>query len=163
MAELQSVLGERLPCADDIPNLNYAEMTLAESMRLYPPTWLFVRVARDDDELPGGTTIPAGSKLFFCPYVTHRQARYFPDPERFDPQRFSDEAKRDRPKFAYFPLGGGPRLCIGQALARMEGVLVLACILRRFRFELVPGQCITPAPRVTLSPRRGIVMKVHRR
>jgi hypothetical protein len=80
-----------------------------------------VRVARDDDELPGGTFIPAGSKLFFCPYVTHRQARHFPDPERFDPQRFSEEAKRDRPKFAYFPFGGGPRLCIGQTLAKMEG------------------------------------------
>jgi cytochrome P450 len=138
----------RRPCASALPYLRYAEVALAECMRLY---------------LPGGAVIPAGSKVFFCPYVTHRLPRYFPHPQQFHPQRFSDKAKSNRPNYASCPFGGGPRLCISQGLARMEGVLVLACILRRFRLEFVPGQHIMLAPGITLSPRRDIMMKVLQR
>lgn len=106
-AELQEALGGRPPGVEDLPKLRYTEMVLAESMRLYPPTWIFIRIARQTDVLPSGATIPAGSKLFLCPYVMHRDQRYFPDPDRFDPQRFSDVAQKSRPKFAYFPFGGG--------------------------------------------------------
>ncbi len=160
-SELQEVLGGRVPTVEDVPQLRYTEMVLAEAMRLYPPTWIFIRMARDPDVLPGGVAIPAGAKLFLCPYVTHRHPRYFPDPERFDPDRFNEEAKQSRPRFAYFPFGGGPRMCIAQGLAKMEGVLVLACLVRRFQLSLLPGQTIVPEPGITLSPRHGLKMRVE--
>jgi cytochrome P450 len=95
--------------------------------------------------------------------VIHRSERYFPDPLRFDPGRFEPEARRDRPKYAYFPFGGGPRVCIGQALAKLQMPLVLAMVLQRFRFTLIEGQKITPQPRITLSPSPGIRVKLCRR
>jgi cytochrome P450 len=162
-AEVDTVLGGRVPRSEDLLRLDYVGMVLAESMRLYPPTWIFVRMARNEDTLPSGVTIPAGSKLYLCQYVMHRNPRYFPDPERFDPERFSESAKKSRPKFSYFPFGGGPRVCIGEAFAKMEGNLVLAMVAQRFTLQLVHGQTIVPEPKMTLRPKKGILMRVEDR
>lgn len=162
-AEVDEVIGGRLPSVEDLPKLPYLGMVLAESMRLYPPTWLFVRIAQAEDTLPSGATIPAGSKIYLCQYVTHRHPRYFQNPERFDPERFTETAKKDRPQFAYFPFGGGARVCIGEHFAKMEATLVLASIAQRFRLSLVQGQTIVPEPKMTLRPRNGIRMRVEQR
>ena len=126
-AELRRVLSNRPPGTNDLHQLSYTEAVFNESMRLYPPTWIFVRVAQVDDVLPSGFRVRTGTKLFLSPYVTHRHPTYFPDPERFDPARFSDDAGKSRPKFAYFPFSGGPRVCLGQTFAMAEGALILAC------------------------------------
>lgn len=163
LAELDQVLYGRPPCVEDLPKLIYTGMVLSESMRLYPPTWMFVRVARHRDTLPSGVNVRAGSKLYLCQYIVHRHPRYFPHPEQFNPERFSDHAKQSRPRFAYFPFGGGPRVCIGEAYARMEGVLVLASIVQRFKLELLPDQNIVPEAGILLRPENGILMRVERR
>jgi cytochrome P450 len=163
LAEVDDVLKGRPPRVEDVPKLCYTGMALAESMRLYPPTWIFIRMARQGDALPSGVAIPAGSKLYLCQYVMHRNPRYFPQPERFDPERFSEAAKKERPQFAYFPFGGGARVCIGESFAKMEGVLVLASIVQRFKLALAPGQTIVPEAKMTLRPKNGILMQVHRR
>ncbi len=162
-AEVDEVIGGRLPSVEDLPKLPYLGMVLAESMRLYPPTWLFVRIAQAEDTLPSGVTIPAGSKVYLCQFVTHRHPRYFQNPERFDPERFTETAKKERPQFAYFPFGGGARVCIGEHFAKMEATLVLVSIAQRFRLSLVQGQRIVPEPKMTLRPRNGIRMQVFRR
>ncbi len=161
-AEVDEVLDGRVPRAEDLPKLDYVGMVLAESMRLYPPTWIFVRMARHDDTLPSGVSIPAGSKLYLCQYVMHRNPRYFPHPDRFDPERFTEAARKIRPQFSYFPFGGGPRVCIGESFAKMEGILVLASIAQRFRLTLVPGQTVVPEPKMTLHPKNGILMRVEK-
>ncbi len=163
LSEVDDVLCGRPPCAEDLPKLTYAGMVVAESMRLYPPTWIFVRIAQQEDKLPSGATIPAGSKIYLCQYVMHRHPRYFPDPEKFDPERFTEGAKKERPQFAYFPFGGGARVCIGEHFAKMEGTLVLASIAQRFRLSLVPGQTIVPEPKMTLRPQNGIMMRLRQR
>ena len=162
-AEVEEVLAGRVPSADDLPRLSYSGMVLAESIRLYPPTWIFIRMTLQEDKLPSGATIPAGSKLYLCPYVMHRHPRYFPDPERFDPERFTETAKKERPQFAYFPFGGGARVCIGEHFAKMEGILVLTSIAQHFRLSLVPGQTIVPEPKMTLRPKHGLMMRIQQR
>ena len=159
-SEWRSVLEGRLPDLSELGKLHYTEMVLSESMRLYPPTWIYVRVSKRPDRLPSGVQIGAREKLYLCPYVMHRNPRYFPDPDRFDPLRFDQSAIKSRPRYAYFPFGGGARVCIGQAFAMMEGLLVLPCILQRFKFTLVPGQKIVPEPSITLYPRNGIRMQL---
>jgi cytochrome P450 len=154
-AEVDDVLAGRVPSADDLPRLSYSGMVLAESIRLYPPTWIFIRMTLQEDKLPSGATIPAGSKLYLCPYVMHRHPRYFPDPERFDPERFTETAKKERPQFSYFPFGGH--------FAKMEGILVLASIAQRYRLSLIPGQTIVPEPKMTLRPKHGLIMRIQRR
>lgn len=163
VAEVADVLQGRPPTLADLPKLRYAAMVLEEALRLYPPTWIYIRMARGLDRLPSGVAIPAGAKLYLCPYVVHRNPRYYPDPERFDPERFTDAAKAARPRLAYFPFGHGPRVCLGEAFARMEAVLVLASIIQRFRLELLPGQSIVPEPRMTLHPKNGIRMRLMHR
>jgi len=163
LAEIREVLDGREPCVGDVPRLRYTGMILAESMRLYPPTWIFIRIARRNETLPSGATIPAGTKLYLCQYVMHRNPRYWPEPERFDPERFNESAKKERPKFSYFPFGGGARVCIGEAFAKMEGILVLASIAQRFQLTLVSGQTIVPEPTMTLRPKNGIWMRVKHR
>jgi cytochrome P450 len=161
-AELDAVLGDRAPAVEDLPRLRYAESVLAESMRLYPPAWILGRRVLTPYAV-GGFDIPAGSIVVVCQWVTHRDARYFPDPERFDPERWRPEIRDARPKFSYFPFGGGPRVCIGEGFAWMEGVLVLATIARRWRPRLAAGQKIVPAPSITLRPRHGIRMVLEPR
>jgi cytochrome P450 len=138
-------------------------MVLAEAMRLYPPSWIFVRVAQEADVLASGVRVPAGAKIYVCPWLTHRDPRFFPDPARFDPMRFTEAAVRERPRLAYIPFGAGRRLCIGEELAWMEGVLVLAQVAAAARIEVVPGQAVVPEPNVTLRARPGIRVRVRLR
>jgi cytochrome P450 len=160
-AELETVLGGQPPNAADVPKLRYTDMVLSEGMRLYPPTWIFVRVARQEDSLPSGVRIPAGAKLYLCPYATQRNPRYFPEPERFDPERFAEPARQTRPRLAYFPFAAGPRVCLGQGFALLEGTLVLARMAQQLSLELMPGQSVVPFAGLTLAPRNGIRMRVQ--
>lgn len=163
LAELREVLDGRFPCVADLPKLRYTAMVLAESMRLFPPTWMFVRMASQVDILPSGVTIPAGAKLYLCQYVMHRNARYWPNSDRFDPERFTEAAKKERPQFSYFPFSGGARACIGEHFAKMEGILVLAMVAQQFKLTLVPGQTIVPEPMMTLRSKKGIMMRIQQR
>ncbi len=153
--EVDAVLAGRLPTLADIPRLEYTAMVLAESMRLYPPAWAMGRQALEDVAI-GPYKLRKGTMVFFSQYIVHRDARWFPHPERFIPERFTAEAKAARPRFAYFPFGGGGRQCIGESFAWMEATLVLATIAQRWRLALVPGQTIEPQPKITLRPKNGI-------
>jgi cytochrome P450 len=159
-AELAEVLGGRSPSVDDLPRLKYTSMVLDESMRLYPPAWMFTRAARTDDEI-GGYFIPKGSFLFLSPYIVHRKPSLWDDPEGFDPERFAPERAASIPRFAYFPFGGGPRQCIGNTFAIMESVLLLAVFMQKYRLDLVPGHPVEIQPLVTLRPKHGVLMTVH--
>ncbi len=155
--EIDGVLEGRAPSFDDLPRLRYTEMVLAESMRLYPPAWAIGRKAIEACEI-GGYELPPGSVIIVSPYVTQRTEQYFPDPERFDPERWTPEAREDRHKFAYFPFGGGARLCIGERFAWMEGTLALAAIAQKWRLRLVPGHRVEPLPLITLRTKYGMRM-----
>jgi cytochrome P450 len=160
--ELSSVLAGRLPTMADLPALRYTEMVIAEAMRVYPPAWTLARRVLKEDVLPSGLTLPVASEVLMTQFVCHRNPKYFPGPERFDPERFDPSVKKEWPQFAYFPFGAGPRYCIGESFARMEGVLVLATILQQLILKLTPGQDIVPEPLITLRPRNGILMQVNR-
>jgi cytochrome P450 len=155
--ELHRVLGDRAPTFEDLPGLPYTEMVLAESMRLFPPAWGMGRRALRDVTL-GGFTIRKGAILALSPYIVHRDERFWPDPLRFDPDRFTAEAKAARPRFAYFPFGAGARSCIGEPFAWMEGVLLLATIGQRWRLRLLPGHPVELKALMTLRPRYGMRM-----
>ncbi|MEP7273831.1 MAG: cytochrome P450 [Acidobacteriota bacterium] len=155
--EIESVLGNRLPTAEDVPNLRYTEMVFSEAMRLYPPAWLLGRMALEDHQI-NGQKIPRRSLVLMSQYVTHHDERWYPDPYRFDPERWRTGEKEKRPRFSYFPFGGGPRLCIGESFAWMEGALVIATIAQRWRLRLAPEQEIDLMPLVTLRPRFGMKM-----
>jgi cytochrome P450 len=155
--ELRRVLGERDATALDLPELRYTEMVLAESMRLFPPAWAMGRRALRDLTL-GGFPIRKGDIVTVSPYVMHRDERFWPDPLRFEPERFTAEAKAARPRFAYFPFGAGARSCIGEPFAWMEGVLLLATIGQRWRLRLQPGHPVEPKALMTLRPRYGMKM-----
>ena len=157
--ELETI-GDRLPTPDDFARLTYTRMILAESMRLYPPAWAVGRRAIADFEL-GGYRIPARSMVLMSQYITHRDPRFYPEPERFDPDRWLPDAAATRPKFAYFPFGGGTRICIGEHFAWMEGVLVLATLGQNFRLRYVGATKPDIDPRITLRPRDGMPMRVE--
>jgi cytochrome P450 len=162
-AELDAVLeAGRLPAVEDLPRLRYTEMVVAEVMRLYPPAWAVGRRAVEDHEF-GGYRVPAGSLILVSQYVMHRDPRFFPDPERFDPERWTDEAKQARPQFSYFPFGGGPRRCIGEAFAWMEAALIIATLASRWRMRLAPGRKVEAQPRITLRPAGGVPVTLERR
>ena len=161
-AEIDRELQGRLPTFDDVPRLRYVEMVLAESMRLYPPAWAMGRYARNDFPL-GDFFLPAKTTVLMSQFVAHRDARFFPDPLRFDPERFTPEAKARRTKFTYFPFGAGFRQCIGESFAWMEGVLLLATLAQRWKLSLVPGHRVEPEPLITLRPKYGMKMLVERR
>jgi cytochrome P450 len=160
VGELLQVLEDGPLRAEHLQRLSYTDMVFSEILRLYPPAWVLARWALDDDLLDSGLKIPKSTQIIIIPYVVHRDPVFFPDPERFDPCRFSPERKARRPAFAYFPFGGGQRVCIGEHFGRMEGVLVLATIARRYKLSVVPGQCVTPDPLLTLRPRQDILMQV---
>lgn len=149
VAELREVLGDRPPTAADVKRLPYTERVLRESMRLFPPAWTTGREAAEAFELRG-TTIPAGAQILMSPWVVHRDPRWFPNPEAFDPDRWRPERAAELPRYAYFPFGGGPRVCIGNHFAMMEATLVLAMVLQRYRVDLAPGQQLELEPSVTL-------------
>ena len=161
-AEVDDVLKGEPPAAEDFPRLRYTEMVLAEAMRLYPPAWIIGRRALGDYQIDG-YAIPARSILVMSQYVMHHDARFFPDPFRFDPERWTPEARESRPKFSYFPFGGGPRVCIGESFAWMEGALVLATIAQRYRMRLAPDQQVELRPIVTLRPKHGMRMILEAR
>jgi cytochrome P450 len=161
--ELDSVLeGGRAPKTEDFASLRYTEMVVSETMRLYPPAWAIGRLAIEDHEA-GGYLIPRGSLVLVCQYVMHRDPRFFPDPERFLPERWTPEAKAARPQFSYFPFGGGPRRCIGEGFAWMEAVLVLATLARRWRLRPAHAAAVEARPRITLRPKGPVPMIVERR
>jgi cytochrome P450 len=156
-AELDETLNGRTPTFEDLGSLPYTKMVIQEAMRLYPPAWALVRRAREDDEIRD-YRVPAGSTIVLCQYVTHRHPDFWEEPERFDPERFAPERAAGRPPFAYFPFGGGQRLCIGNNLAMMEAQLILATVARRYRLRPVPGHPVEPEPLITLRPRHGVLM-----
>jgi cytochrome P450 len=142
--------------ADELPRLRYTRMVLDEALRLYPPAWVVTRSADGPDEI-GGFAIPAGSRVLVSPYVTQHDPALWEDPEGFDPERFAPEAQAaGRPRYAYFPFGGGPHLCIGAGFATMEATIVLATVARRLRLDLEPGRPVAIEPLVTLRPKPGI-------
>ena len=158
--ELDTVLAGRDPSPADYPRLPYTEMVLAESMRLRPPSWGIGRYAVEDVRI-GEWDVPKRGLVLVSQWVTHRDPRFWPDPQRFDPLRFTPEAKAARPKMAYFPFGGGPRLCIGESFAWMEGVLLLATIAQRWTFER--GEDVDPQALITLRPKGSMRMRLRRR
>ncbi|MDB5051930.1 MAG: cytochrome [Fibrobacteres bacterium] len=158
-AEFHAVLGERDPVFADMPRLPYLKSVLEESMRVRPPVWVFSRTALADDML-GDCRIPKGTAVMLSPYAMHRDPRYWEDPEAFQPERFAAGEAEKRPRYAYFPFGGGPRICVGSGFAMAEGALVLACLLRRFRFKKANPGPVGMKPLVTLRPRGGMPMFV---
>ena len=155
-------LGDRLPQPEDLQNLPYTRMILAESMRLYPPAWAVGRRALDDFEADG-YLIPARSMVLMSQYIVHRDPRFYPDPEKFDPERWQPEVASTRPKFSYFPFGGGTRICIGEQFAWMEGILVLAAIGKHWRMRYVGDSPPEIEPRITLRPKSPLVVQIERR
>ena len=160
--ELDQVLQGRLPTMADLPALRFTENIVRESMRLYPPAWMVGRRAVADFPM-GGYTVPARSIVLMSQYVMHRDVRYFPEPDQFDPGRWTPEFKAALPRYAYFPFGGGPRQCIGEGFAWMEAVLLLATLAQQWKLRLVPGHPVVPQPMITLRPKHGLLMTAHRR
>ncbi len=158
-AELDEVLEGRLPTVADMPRLKYTEKIAKESMRLYPPAYGVGREAIQEFEL-GGYRIPARAQLFMFQWVTQRDSRFFSEPNRFYPERWTEELTNSLPKYAYFPFGGGPRACIGNYFAMMEVVLLLATIGQRFRFSLLPDHQVSLMPAMSLRPAGGIPVRV---
>lgn len=159
-AELDRVLDGRPPTFADLPRLAYAEQVIKEAMRFYPPAYVLARRAREDTTI-GGYPVPAGSEVVVWIYMTHRDPRWFPEPERFLPERFTPELEAARPRLAYLPFGAGPRACIGKQFAMVEAVLILASLAQRFHFELDTRHKIKTRPRLTLTPNKGMRMQLQ--
>jgi cytochrome P450 len=159
--ELEGALDERQATIADLPRLKYLDCVIKESLRLYPPAYGVVREALQECEI-GGYRIPKGSTVAMFQWVVHRDPRFYGDPERFRPERWEDDLAERLPKFAYFPFGGGPRNCIGKDFAQLEIALVLATLMRRFRFRTVKGHRTWPLPSLTLRPEYGMRMVLHR-
>src|SRR4051812_28449219 len=161
-AELDEVLGGRAPTLADLPRLPYAEHVITETLRLYPTVWILGREAIEPAEV-GGYRVPVGTTVYMSQWVVHRDARFFDAPESFRPGRWADGLAKRIPRYAYFPFGGGPRICIGNSFAMMESVLLLATIARRFRLSLAPGAAVKLMPTMTLRADGGIRMTVSGR
>lgn len=153
--ELREVIGDREVEVADAMKLPVMRRVFDETLRLYPPAWNIGRSVNADDEI-NGYAIPKGSIVLVSPYVSHRLSRIWPNPEGFDPDRFLPEVEATRPKFSYFPFGGGPRICIGNNFALMESQIILATLLKRFRLDLVPGHTLAADAAITLRPKDGV-------
>ncbi|MDZ4766570.1 MAG: cytochrome P450 [Chloroflexota bacterium] len=162
-AELDAVLGGAPPTMADLKRLPYLDMVLKEAMRLYPPAWSLNTRQPTEDIVVGGSTIPKGSLIFIVPYISHRDPRYFDQPEAFIPERWTPEFEKALPRYAYFPFGGGPRVCIGNSFALMEARLIVATIAGRYRLALAPDAHIEIDPVVTLRPRGSVPMNLRLR
>ena len=160
--EIDEVLQGKRPKAGDFMDLRYTEMVLAESMRMYPPAWTMGRQVVNDYQV-ARYLIPAGSIILMSPWVMHHDSRFYPEPYKFDPERWRPEAREARPKFSYFPFGGGPRVCIGEQFAWMEGVLLIATIAQKWKMRLAPGHLVEPKAMVTLRPKQGVRMTIEAR
>jgi cytochrome P450 len=152
--ELRRVLEMRIPTAADLPDLEYTRMVIDETLRLYPPTWVTARTTTDAVDV-GGYHLPARATVLLSPFVTHRHPAFWGDPERFEPARFSS-GHTTRPRYAYFPFGGGPRACIGSVFALMEMQVIVAMVSQRYELSLAPGRLVQPDPRSVLAPRHGV-------
>ena len=161
-AELERVLNGRTPTLEDVPNLTYTRMVLDEALRLYSPVAIMARDPLADDEI-GGFHIPAGSLVTITPYITHRHPEFWHNPEAFDPERFTPAEVAKRPRYAYYPFGAGPRICLGQHFALLEAVLALATVAHRFELQLVPGLGIQAEFVGTMRPNRSVLMEVQER
>jgi cytochrome P450 len=162
-AELDSLLPDgREPTVKDFPMLQYTSKVFKEALRLYPPAWALGRRSVEDCGV-GGFFIPGGSTIVLSQYVMHHDPRFYDDPEEFRPRRWTPEMEGRLPDFAYFPFGGGPRGCVGESFAKMEGVLVLASLARRWRMRLVPGHRVVMRPGITLRPKYGMKMRLSKR
>ncbi|MGO9934927.1 MAG: cytochrome P450 [Steroidobacteraceae bacterium] len=161
--ELDTVLGGRNPTLEDLPKLPYTRMVIEEAMRVYPPApGLSMREAQEADELCGYKVTP-GLQIIVSPWILHRHRRLWDDPERFDPTRFAKQSSDKRPRFAYLPFGGGPRVCIGATLAMTEATLILAVLAQRFRVRLKEPQEVKLVARITLRPKNGLLAILERR
>ena len=160
-AELDAVLGGRVPTSDDLAQLTYTRMVIEEAIRLYPPAWSILRRAVGDDQI-GRYRIPAGTSIFISPYAVHRHPDFWENPEAFDPERFTPERCAARPHFAYIPFGGGPRQCIGNTFALTEAELILATVAQRYHLRALPGQTVRPNPLITLRPQGGLPVLLER-
>lgn len=163
VAELDSVLGGRPPTIEDVQErLPYLEMVLSETLRLYPSVWMVVRRPYGEYDLDGHL-IGSNSVVLMPPWVVHRDARWYPDPSRFDPERWTLEERAKRPRYSFFPFGGGPRLCVGEGFAWYETRIGVALLLQRWKFRLCEDQAIEPAPLLSLRPRTGMRMRLEAR
>lgn len=162
LAELDEVLGGRLPEVEDLPRLPYTAKVIKESIRLYPPIWAFVREAVEAFDI-GGYRLPARTNFVLPPWIVQRDPRFFEHPQEFRPERWTEEFERGLPKFAYFPFGGGQRTCIGASLAKMQTSLMLATMAQRFRCRLAPGFDLKLRPTITLQPKNGIAIVIKKR
>lgn len=160
--ELHGVLGGRSPEVADLPRLPYLQAVMNESLRLYPPAYILARTAIEPCQI-GGYDIPIGSTILLSQWVTHRDPRFYDDPDAYRPERWLDGLMQRLPAGAYFPFGDGPRRCIGQGFALMEAAIVIGTLAQKFRLRLVPGHEVVPEPLVTLRPRQGIRMTLHAR
>lgn len=161
LAEIEEVLGGRVPDAADLKQLSYTSQVLKETLRLYPPAWFVAREAVRDCEI-GDYSVPQGTQLLMSQWLMHRDSRFWEKPELFRPERWENSEKKS-PKYAYFPYGGGPRFCMGSAYTEMLTVLVLAMIMRKFRFEVAPDQIIEPYATAVLLPKNGIRLILTKR
>jgi cytochrome P450 len=161
-AEIDAVLGGREPTMDDRPNLPFTEMVFAESLRLFPPIFSLERQLSADYPVRD-YVLPAGTTVILSPFVMQRSPQWYSDPERFDPDRMTSEARAERPRFSYFPFGGGQRQCVGEPFAWTEAVLVLASLGQKWRLRLAPGHEVVPEPMMTLRPRGGMPMLLEAR
>ncbi len=162
-AELDSVLGDRPITTADLPRLRYLDWVIKEALRLYPPAWAISwRVPQEDLHI-NGYTFAKGKLLFISPYVVHRDARWFPDPEAFIPERWADDLEKRIPRYAYFPFGGGPRICIGNSFALMEARLIVGAVAQRYRVMLDPAHRIIPEALITLRPKGRLPMRLSAR
>ncbi len=161
-AELDAVLGSRPPAVSDLPKLQYTDRIIRETLRLYPPAWRVFRRTEEPFKV-GDYLLPTGSNIVLSQWVTQRDPRWFTEPERFNPDRWREETAAKLPRFAYFPFGGGPRVCIGAGFAMMEAILLLATIAQRYRIRLVSHQRVEPLASITLRPKKGIRVKLEER
>jgi cytochrome P450 len=161
-AELDTVLAGRTPTVADLPRLVYADRVITEALRVYPTVWLLGREAIEPCTI-GGAPVPVGLTLWMSQWVLHRDPRFFDDPESFRPDRWSDGLARRIHRYAYFPFGGGPRICIGNSFAQMEAVLLLATIAQRYQLRLAPGAVVRPFPTMTLRPDGGVMVVLKQR
>ena len=162
LRELTNVIGERLPTAADYGRLPYMQQVLKESIRLYPPVWWISRETLEDWEVDG-YIVPRGAEVGISQWVMHHDPRWFSNPHHFEPERWTQAFEASLPPYAYFPFGGGPRICIGNDFARLEATLVLATLLPRYRFELLPKPDVKPELSITLRPKHGVPMRIHAR
>jgi cytochrome P450 len=161
-AALDLVLGGRPPTVADLPRLRFAENVINETLRVYPTVWVIGREAVEPVDL-GGYRLPAGTTVFLPQWVVHRDSRWFDDPEVFRPERWSEGLIQRIPRYAYFPFGGGPRICIGNQFAMMEATLILATIATKYRLRLAPDAVVVPLPTATLRPAHGVKVVLSRR